>query len=66
MKDEKENVVNVIVGLKCPGCGDNDWRVWLSRKRVGKIARIRECKSCETRVETQETIIKKSPHMDTF
>ncbi len=58
MSEEKENVVTVIVGLECPECGANDWRVWLSRRRIGKIVRIRECKSCEARVETQETITK--------
>jgi len=61
-----ENIVTVIVGLACPKCGANDWRVWTSRKRIGKIIRVRECKSCLTRVKTQETIKKNSPYMDCF
>lgn len=48
------NIVIIRVGIGCE-CGASKWRVWATRSRVDKIVRVRECKKCGARIETEET-----------
>lgn len=58
---DKNDIVVINVGIQCPECGQNDWEVYRTQPRFGKIDRIRECKRCKTQIVTQESFIKKKP-----
>jgi transcriptional regulator NrdR family protein len=48
----------VCVGLTCPKCGHQRFRVVYTRaSRGGKVVRRRACRKCETRITTVERIV---------
>lgn len=48
------DVIVIHVGIQCPECGQNDWKVSLTRTRFKGIMRTRKCKACGTKIVTVE------------
>jgi hypothetical protein len=43
-------------GILCRACGNNSWKVTMSRKCMGTVRRWRTCLRCRHRVRTAERI----------
>ena len=48
----------LIPGIHCPECGENDWRVLETRQGKSRIERRRECK-CGNLIVTHEMFLRK-------
>lgn len=46
----------VPAGLACPRCKGTGWRVRETRRRPGRLVRVRTCTACKLRVRTREVI----------
>lgn len=43
-------------GIPCPRCRGTDWKTSETRKRPGRLVRVRTCCKCHLRVRTREVI----------
>lgn len=46
----------LAAGLMCPACGGRDLPVWSTRRRMGRVVRVRRCRNCLRKVTTFERI----------
>lgn len=43
-----------LAGIVCDNCKGNNWEVYYTRSKIGRIVRVRICKKCLAKVTTYE------------
>lgn len=57
MTEKQPSKTSTQKGIECPRCGCRHFYVIYTRPRDGKIVRRKECRHCQRRVTTSESVV---------